>query len=173
MNGELAATGKYLDMKKDSIWNYYSYYSTSLSYTETYQEGQKHGNSVKYYPEGAVSEILNWENGMKHGMWQQFYEDSTLKLSASYIDDKLHDDYELWSPESSRVIKGRYIMGRMDGTWYFYNTEGVLERELEYDDGKLLNLDVMEEWAQKYMDEADSNLGKIPEVDFDNFFNPK
>jgi antitoxin component YwqK of YwqJK toxin-antitoxin module len=173
MNGKLVATGKYVDMKKDSIWNYFSYYSSSLSYMETYKEGQKHGKSVKYYPEGSISEILNWQNDMKHGIWKQFYEDSTLKLSASYIIDKLHDDYERWSPESLYVIKGRYIMGKMDGTWKFYNAEGGLERELVYDDGELLNLDVMEEWAQKYMDEADSNLGKIPEVDFDNFFNPK
>ena len=128
---------------------------------------------MKYYPEGTISEILYWKDDMKHGLWQQFYEDSILRLSASYHMDELHGEYRIWTPEKVSRIQGTYQMGKMDGEWYFYNSDGTLEKRLEYADGKLLNREALEEWAKEFMDEVDENLGKIPEVDFDNYFERK
>ena len=172
-NGTVAATGNYLGRQKDSIWSYYSYYTSTLAYKESYLRGKKQGASLRYYPQGGVSEILYWKDDMKHGQWQQFYEDSTLRMSSSYQMDKLHGEYKVWTPQKISRIEGNYKMGKMDGNWYFYNAGGELDNKLEYSNGELLNKDVFEEWAKKYMDEVEENLGKIPEVDIENFFERK
>ena len=172
-NGKLAATGNYLNRQKDSIWSYYSFYTSTLACQESYHRGKKNGASLRYYPQGTVSEILYWTDDMKHGPWKQFYEDSTLRMTSSYHMDKLHGEYRVWTPLKISRIEGRYKMGKMDGDWYFYNNEGVLDKKLEYSDGKLLNREAFEEWAKKYMDEVEENLGKIPEVDIENFFERK
>ncbi len=172
-NGQVAAAGKYMEMQKDSVWSYFSYYTSSLSYLETYREGRKHGKSMKFYPEGSVSEILNWEDDLKHGKWQQFYEDSTLRLSSSYLRGELHGEYRVWGRDSIPLIQGTYVMGKMDGDWSFYDNSGHLANRLEYENGKIMNKEAMEEWVKKYMDEIESKLGKIPEVEFENFFDRK
>jgi len=172
-NGELAATGNYLHRHKDSIWCYYSYYTSGLSYRETYVKGKKEGLSERYYPEGGMMEVQFWKDDMKNGSWQRFYVDSTLRLSASYKDDELHGDYRVWSPENIPLIVGSYEMGKMDGDWVFYDENGSLLKHLVYERGKLRNQESLDEWAKKYMDEVEENLGKIPEVEFENFFERK
>ena len=128
---------------------------------------------MKFYPEGSVSEILNWENDLKHGKWQQFYEDSTLRLSSSFLKGELHEEYRVWNRNKILLIQGTYLKGKMDGPWIFNDNEGNLVNRLEYENGRIMNREAMEEWAIKYMDEIEKKLGKIPEVDFENFFDRK
>jgi antitoxin component YwqK of YwqJK toxin-antitoxin module len=47
-DGPLAAEGNYLNTTKDSTWNYYSYYTKSLSNRETYA-GKKTWNICKLF----------------------------------------------------------------------------------------------------------------------------
>src|ERR1035437_3386097 len=49
-DGPLAAEGNYVNSLKDSTWNYYSYYTKTLSNRENYVKGKKNGLSVSYYP---------------------------------------------------------------------------------------------------------------------------
>jgi antitoxin component YwqK of YwqJK toxin-antitoxin module len=168
MNGELAAEGKYVNTQKDSIWKYYSYYSQTLSYIETYSNGEKSGPSIKYYPGGQVAEYLDWESGMKDGEWLQFFEDSTLRLSAHYTHSQLHGPYKVYNANSQLVIDGQYDQNKPDGIWQYYNDDGQLDFELHYDNGELLNEEVLEERIMKRMEEIEKNLGTIPEPDLDN-----
>jgi len=168
MNGALAAEGKYVNTQKDSIWKYYSYYSQTLSYIETYSDGKKNGLSTKYYTNGQVAEYLDWKSDMKHGDWLQFYEDSTLRLSAHYTDNELDGPYRVYNAQSQLIIDGKYVQSRLDGTWQYYNDDGQLEYELYYENGKLLNDEVLEEKVMKFMEEVEKNLGTIPEPDLEN-----
>ena len=167
-NGELAAEGKYHNIQKDSIWMYYSYYSNTLTYTETYLEGQKNGLSTKYYTNGQVAELMNWKSDMKHGEWLQFYEDSTLRLSSHYTNNELDGPYSVYNAIGKLIITGQYINSKPDGTWHYYNNDGLLKYELLYDDGKVLNDSVLEEEAMKFIKELEKNLGTIPEPDLEN-----
>jgi antitoxin component YwqK of YwqJK toxin-antitoxin module len=168
MNGEPAAEGKYYKTKKDSIWRYYSYYSHSLTYTETYLDGLKNGLSAKYYENGKVAELMDWKLDMKHGDWFQFYEDSTLRLSSQYTNDELNGPYKVYNPAGILLVDGQYINNEPDGTWHYYDDEGQLKFELLYDNGKVLNGEVLEEEVKKFMEEMEKNLGTIPEPDLEN-----
>lgn len=171
--GRLAGRGKYSNMQKDSVWLYYAVDTSQLTYMETYMKGRKHGESIRYYSDGLPSEIMHWKNGEKDGAWKQFYEDSTLRLSTSYMRGVLHGEYQMWYPEGNTRMSGQYNNGKMDGTWCFYYDEEKAEKRLDYRNGELLNPELMEEWTKKYLEEVDSNSGKIPEVDLENFFEQK
>jgi antitoxin component YwqK of YwqJK toxin-antitoxin module len=170
MNGERAAEGKYLETQKDSTWNYYSYYSQTLSLVENWDNGKKDGPSIKYYDNGVVAEIIHWKSDMKHGKWLQYFEDGSLRLTSSYINDKIDGPYQVYTAPGQLAINGKYILGNMDGKWDFYNENGKLEYELFYENGKALNDSILEEKSRKFIEELEKNLGTIPEPDFENFF---
>jgi len=168
MNGELAAEGKYIGTNKDSTWNYYSYYTHTLSLVENYSAGKKNGTSVKYYDNGGVAEIIDWESDIKNGKWFQYFEDGSLRLSSSYVNDKTDGPYKVYTAPDLLAIDGKYINGNMDGTWKFFNEKGDLEYELLYDNGMALNDSVLEEKSQKFIEDLEKSLGTIPEPGFEN-----
>ena len=169
-NGKAGAEGKYTGQKRDSIWNYYSYYTGTLSFRESYILGKRDGPSTKYYPEGSVAEVLHWKDDLKHGAWKQFFEDSTMRLSSQYKMDQLNGHYRVYNRDKVLLIDGSYKQGKMEGDWKFYDKDGKLNRLLEYSSGEILNKADQEKWAKEFMDEVDKNLGTIPEPDFENFF---
>lgn len=169
MNGELAAVGKYIGTLKDSTWNYYSYYTHTLSLVENWLSGQKNGTTRKYYDNGTVAESIDWERDVKTGRWLQYFEDGSLRLSSSYENDKIDGTYLVYTAPGILAIEGKYINGNMDGTWKFFNEKGELEYKLLYDNGKALNNSVLEEKSKKFIEELEKNLGTIPEPDLENF----
>ena len=85
-NGKLAAEGYYYQSVKDSIWRYYSSQSCKLLSTDTYNEGVKNGNSQTYYPNGNVSEELNWVDDKKSGIWKLYFDDGKIQQIATFLD---------------------------------------------------------------------------------------
>ncbi len=168
-NGQCSASGKYIGQERDSVWNYYSYYTGTLSLRETYRMGQKEGASIKFYQGGTKAEVLYWKEDRKHGTWEQFYEDSTLRLSAMYEMDRLNGVYRVYNPNRVLVLEGSYVNGQMEGDWKFYNDEGKMERILNYRSGELLNEEEFLEWVEEFMNNIEKNQGTIPEPDIENF----
>lgn len=169
-NGQAGAVGKYTGQKRDSIWNYYSYYTGTLSCQESYSMGHKDGPSFKYYPEGTMAELLYFRNGMKHGKWTQFYEDSTLRLSAVYDMDQLHGKYCIYNRNQIKVLDGTYLQGKKDGDWKFYDDEGKITYTVQYSNGEILDEKDREKWIDEFMKDLEKNFGRIPEPDINNFF---
>jgi len=169
-NGQAGAIGKYIRQKRDSIWSFYSYYTGTLTYQETYSMGKKQGVSIKYYPEGTKAELLWWADDVKHGKWEQFFEDSSLRLSSAYEKDQLDGPYRVYNRNNILKIEGVYRNGYKEGDWNFYDNEGKLQRVLKYVDGVLQNKEEQEKWAKEFMENVEKDLGKIPEPDLENFF---
>lgn len=169
-NGQKGAHGKYVSQARDSIWTYWSYYTGTLSYRESYSMGSKNGISIKYYPGGAEAERMSWKNDMQQGNWEQYYEDGTLRLSSSHEMGEINGPYRIYNRNRILILDGNYIGGKQDGEWKFYDQEGNLERTLGFDMGVLLDKEEYEQWMKQFMDEVESSIGKIPEVDYDNFF---
>ena len=49
----------------------------------------------------------------------------------------------------------------------------MARRNILYEKGQLQNNKELEEWAKKHMEEIEKNLGTIPEVDINNFFDKR
>ena len=168
-NNTLAAKGPYYSQAKDSIWNYYSYYTGTLMYKENYVRGNKEGYSYIYYPSGALAEVQTWKDNLRTGKWIQYYEDSTLRQEYEYLNGDLHGRYALYNIHGTTIIEGEYLSGSMDGSWYYYNEKGQLEYELTYRNGINLDEDEYRKRALEFMKQLEENAGKIPEPDINDF----
>jgi len=130
-----AAEGWYVDQRKDSVWTYYSEFDGSIRIRETYLEGKLHGLSNKYYPDGKISEKVEWKDNVEDGIWKQYYKNDVLRLSGSYKNGLLQGSYEVYSSESTIMIRGNYLDNKSHGMWLYYNEKGEEVYALEYVNG--------------------------------------
>lgn len=167
--GPLAAEGNYSEKDvKDSIWNYYSYYTKTLSSRETYVRGKKHGMAYSYFSTGKIAEEKDWKNGAQNGIWRQYFENGILKFSTSYLDGKRHGQFVANYPDGKPEWKGMYQNDMREGKWNHYDINGQIIRTVEYKDGIALNAEKLLEEEQKFLDAIEKQKGKIPEPDESN-----
>lgn len=124
----LAAEGKFIYGKKDSVWTYYDSDDNVLS-RENFKNDLKHGSSITYYPNKKIAEKLNYKNGVKEGQWVQNFGTGKLKLKAMYVDGKLQGEALYYRDNGQIRAKGNYHKGLMDGTWYYFDDKKNIEKK--------------------------------------------
>ncbi len=159
-NGNLMATGKYLDQKKDSTWWYFNDKKEVLS-KDQYLNGDLHGTCVVYYPadpqkkEIKKYEVTRYKNGVKEGSWKQYYTSGKLKAEGNYKDGYF-DGRIKWYFSSGRVeIEGFYKHTVKNGFWKFYENDGTLKKKIYYKEGKVLEGEKLE----KHLEQVKKNKG--------------
>jgi antitoxin component YwqK of YwqJK toxin-antitoxin module len=157
-DGELAAEGYYVQNQKDSLWNYYSFYSATVTASEMYVKGQKHGLEKKYYNNGNLSEEVEWNNNVKHGKWNQYYENGTRKLVSFYSYGKVSGPYLVYGEAGDPYIKGQFVDNEQDGTWYFYDPDGNIKSELVYKKGVVENEEELIEKDLEFFNTIEENI---------------
>lgn len=171
-DGQLAAQGVFYNSLKDSTWSYYSYYDKTLTATEEYQKGLRHGMMVNYYNNGIISEVLDWKNNRKDGVWEQYYQTGALKMKGFYVNNKLEGDFLVYDEAGKPYLKGYYSNDLRQGKWTFFKEDGSIEAEMEYVNGKSLNTQELTEKQQELFRTIDANEGKFEEPDENNFLIP-
>lgn len=171
-DGQVAAEGVYFNSLKDSTWSYYSYYDRSLTATENYQKGARHGLMISYYNDGGISEKILWKNDKKDGAWEQYYQGGVLKMKATYTYDKLEGNFLVNYENGRPYLKGYYVNDKRQGKWTFFKEDGTVEAEMEYMNGKTLNEEELTEKQQELFRTIDANEGKFEEPDENNFIIP-
>ena len=167
--GPVAAEGIYSQKDvKDSVWNYYSYYTKKLKSRETYVNGKKHGMAYNYFEDGSVAEERGWRNGLSHGIWRQYYPGGKLKLSSSYINDKREGSFIINYSDGRNEWVGAYKNDKREGKWTHYDPSGNIISVTEYKEGVALNADELQAKEQKILDNIEKQRGKIPEPDETN-----
>ncbi len=149
-NGKLMSEGYYLNEKKDSIWKYYNGYDVIVR-EEFYKNYLKHGNWKTFSNDGMLIETTTWKNGIKDGPWELNYIDG--KIKSQFKNNVLEGLYQDFSVDNKLKSQGKYIKGKMDGIWLWYNNDGtpikrflykkdiLLKRELvTYENGKPVNI---------------------------------
>lgn len=167
-NGEKAATGNYINTKKDGEWIYYSYYTSNLVSKETFQNGLKHGISVIYFENDNPSQELYWQNDLKHGLWKQYYQNGKTKLQGLYENNEKTGTFIIFHYSGIIDTKGNYVKGNMEGFWEFYDDRGKLITKVEYKDGRPVNEEDLILNQQELFKIIESRKGKIPEPDETN-----
>lgn len=168
----LAAKGKYVDMKKEGAWLYYSFYNHALTCRESYSNGKKNGLSVKYYPSQVISEELEYHNDLKDGEWKQYYENGTLRLIAHYAKNNRDGEYKVYYPSGNKQVEGSFKNDKLEGKWIYYNDDGKPDLELVYVNGEVQNPEQLEERQKEMFKFIEESKGKYPEPDETNFLNP-
>lgn len=148
-NGYLMAEGKYLDRKKDSTWNYYSEFDKNmLMAVEYYENTQKKGVWVKYYPNGSLAEEVTYDNDGENGLWKQYFSDGKVKLKAIYENGKLEGLMTIYYPNGGVNISGSYKSGMKEGIWIYFNERAQKTKREEYSGGYLMH-------TETYIDEPE------------------
>ena len=160
-DGEIAAEGTYFQETKDSIWNYYSFYTGTLTSTESYSKGVKNGIEKQYYANGQVSEEIEWANNAKHGIWNQYFDDGKLKLKTFYSYNQVNGAYTLYWPNSNIFILGHHLDNKRHGNWTFFTDEGKKKLEILYNNGKAENEEEIIKKNQEFFKMVDENIGKF------------
>jgi antitoxin component YwqK of YwqJK toxin-antitoxin module len=168
-DGPLAAEGNYLNSAKDSIWNYYSYYTKNISNSESYINGKKNGKSVCFFADGQLSEESEWIQGNRSGIWKQYFDNNTLKMSASFVDGKRNGEFILNYPNKLTEWKGYYKNDKRDGLWEHFDPAGNKDVSIKYRDGEPENAAELDAKEQELLNEIEKVKGKIPEPDETNF----
>ena len=75
------------------------------------QDGLKHNTWIVFEAGDTVS-IEHYNLGKKHGEWKKYYANNQIDHHGIYTNDK------------------------MDGTWFFYDTQGKLTKTIVYENGK-------------------------------------
>ena len=168
-DGNLAATGSFYNTLKDSIWTYYSFYNKSVTASESYIMGARHGFTVSYYENGDISEKTEWKNDKKSGIWEQYFPGNILKLKTNYSDNKLEGEFVVYSRIGKLYISGNYRNNLREGPWTFYNENGTVQQTLNYKSDKAAEEEKLSSEQQEYFRLIDEAQGKFKEPDETDF----
>lgn len=171
-DGTKAAEGLYLNMQKDSIWRYYSYYDSQLAAEETYRQGRLNGPVRTYYSNGQVSEIVEWMDDERNGLWEQYFENGDPRLRAHYTGDQLEGEYRVFFENGNPSVIGNYLNGQRHGLWTLYGEDGAAFAELNYEHGRNLDPDVTDSIQDDLFRRIDENRGMYDEPDETEFLMP-
>lgn len=171
-NGNIAATGIYLNTEKDSVWNYFSYYDNTLALKESYRKGKRNGPMIYYYSSGNVSEQIEWNDDVRHGQWVQYFNDNTVKLKATYVNGKLEGNFLVNQEDGKPYVNGTYLNNQRHGLWTFYNEDGTVYMELNYVNGVCLDEEKINDRQKEFFRMIDENKGKFTEPDETEFYMP-
>lgn len=137
-NGKMMAKGKFINEKKDSIWNYYRVSDEMLVSKENYFDGETHDESISYYPNGNIAEIINYNKGVKQGVWEKYFQDGNIQLKGNYFNDNIEGKFDIYYPGKILKTSGEYKKSLKYGEWKYYSILEKLEKIEIYDDGKLV-----------------------------------
>ncbi|MGB4293762.1 MAG: toxin-antitoxin system YwqK family antitoxin [Bacteroidales bacterium] len=139
-NGFIAASGKYINQKKEGKWEFFSSAIKGYKITdEEYSNNMKNGLSVKYYPDKTVAEKIWYRDNVKDGEWIQYHENGKIFLKAQYVRGVLEGPFEVWDASGNLKYKGQYKNDRREGIWYVYNPDGTVKNEIKYINGMATN----------------------------------
>lgn len=141
-NGNPLSKGIYINMKKDSIWEFYVpsgrlsyketykqdvldgvktiYYvpedlndkSRNIFATEIYSKGILHGERLEYFNTGIPKQRGVYVNGKKNGEWKTFQPDGKIETLERYIDDDKHGWFTIYDENGNEKTKVYYFHGR-------------------------------------------------------------
>lgn len=164
LNSKVEQSGKFNKQgKPDGRWKWY-YEDGKLLREENYHNGLRDGLLSEYDEDGKLiqeGEFVNGEedgpwiyltgddyvkgnfrDGLRTGMWYSFLlsrnddkTDSLLMFKGNFIDD-LPDGKHIRYWENGKVHdEGLFVMGRKEGDWMIYNSDGTLFLIITYKDG--------------------------------------
>jgi antitoxin component YwqK of YwqJK toxin-antitoxin module len=162
-NGNLASKGRYIDQKKEGKWQFFSRDIPGYRISEDiYAGNSRNGLSVKFYPDSAVAEKVNYVNDQKNGEWIQLYKNGKNWITSNYNKGKLNGTYEAWYENGIKEISGKYQNNIKNGLWLIYNTDGSVKYKINYTNGVPDNHQ-MEIDASNLIDSLEKNQGKVPD----------
>ncbi len=169
-NRKLEQNGKYTSTGKlTGQWKWF-FDSGKLMREEEYRNGMLDGMHTEYDEDGNIVEEGEYVNGLEDGPWithtGDYYEkgnyrdglkngfwsgwnlviadgktDSILSYKGNFIDDNPDGKHIKYQENGLVGDEGNYIMGKKEGDWYKYNSDGTLFMIITYRSGTEIKYD--------------------------------
>ena len=156
-SGCAAIESYYKKGKLDSIRRIWNEVNCQLIEEEHYLNGEKHGEFILYDFTGDTLTVNNYQYGILNGEFKQYYNktkpemDPTtgtvarydtkhgVEVLGNYADGKADGFWQYGLVSNYQHREGNYESGTMVGHWIFYDTQGRILMEQDYDeDGNIV-----------------------------------
>lgn len=127
-----------IDQKKDL--RYYEAELADQTVEKGYlQHGKKQGNIMRYFANGVLLSLTQFENGSKNGVYLECDKSGVVLREENYLNDKLDGEVKIYaSSKGVRIVKSSYHYkeGKFNGIQTEYNDMGRISSEASYLNGK-------------------------------------
>lgn len=137
-NGMLATSGMVRNNKWEGTW--YLGDENGSWKIRTYKNDTLQGYTHEHLIDSGEVILVDgqYEAGKETGLWKWFDVDSVLYTTRIYKDGQLTGERIDYYEDGKIKCKGNLLDGEYDGTVYYYNEQGLLEKTQTYKTGKLL-----------------------------------
>ena len=127
-----------------------------------YYQGVRHGSWTEYYPNGIIRELSTYNLGIREGALLTFENTGQLVSSSNYHNGKLsgaayeftrskvtsHKNYvegnlegivRIYYPSGQIMEESNYANGQRNGKSLWFDMDGNVTIEYDYEDGKLMS----------------------------------
>jgi antitoxin component YwqK of YwqJK toxin-antitoxin module len=88
-----------------------------------------------FYKNKKVYMEINYGNNVKNGPAMAFRDGNGNPWSLhTYTNDTLDGPYKTWHENGNLFIEGQYVKGQKAGNWRFFNQNGELDKEVNFND---------------------------------------
>jgi len=88
---------------------------------------------VVFYENAQKKIEGEFDNRLRNGLWKAWYENGTLWSEGEYKQGKRNGIGISYHRNGKKYIEGRYNEDNRVGAWRFYDTSGVLTKEVNFD----------------------------------------
>ena len=118
-------TGKFID-----------YYLNGKKEGEGYLfNGKLRGKRLLFYPEGNLSDEVEYENGLQNGIEKRYFKSGTLMQTGEFKNGKEIGIWEMYHPNGQLKQRTNFVNGKMDGESVSYYSTGEIKGKNNYING--------------------------------------
>jgi antitoxin component YwqK of YwqJK toxin-antitoxin module len=118
-------TGKFID-----------YYLNGKKEGEGYLfNGKLKGKRLLFYPEGNLSDEVEYENGLQNGIEKRYFKNGTLMQTGEFKNGKEIGIWEMYHPNGQLKQRTNFVNGKMDGESVSYYSTGEIKGKNKYING--------------------------------------
>jgi antitoxin component YwqK of YwqJK toxin-antitoxin module len=142
----LSASIVWSETMEDLIWrdgNYYKKFSdvpfngkVNGDIKGLIKNGKKEGTWVRYYENGQLFSVSNYNIGRKDGAWITYNNKGMLIEKGKYKNDLEEGPWIRFYENGEINYKGDFVSGKKVGLWIAYYYNGQLEYKGNFDNGK-------------------------------------
>ncbi len=126
--GKLVSEGQMDGKDRFGDWIYYHNNSKVIMTRENYVNGKLNGKIVTYYPDGKITEEIEYKNGVKDGENNYYSPTGVLLKKLIYKNEELDGLVIYYDAHGNVLIEGNYKEGKKHGLWKYYK-DGKMELE--------------------------------------------
>jgi antitoxin component YwqK of YwqJK toxin-antitoxin module len=138
-------------MNKILLFTFFITVTFGCSRKEVVESAYENGNPkvVKYYHKKGSALVLDrevmfyenkqkrlegaYKNQLRNGNWKAWYENGAIWSEGDYKDGKRNGKGISYHPNGNKYIEGIYRNDIRVGAWHFYDSTGVLTKEVDFD----------------------------------------